>query len=102
MVKFKLPSDGGGLRACCLGSCRVHDPLYRLRDRGDLRICDAGFAATHSAAEALQALDLVTGDQTILAETLRTMGLDRHRDYPAEHLFWFHKSAPKGARPAPI
>jgi|GEM_PF-1653021 len=67
MIIFELPSNDGGLgpRAASLGSCRVRNPLYVLRDRGDLRICDGGLAATHTAAEALQTLRLVTGEARI-------------------------------------
>ena len=50
------------LRVACLGSCRVRRPLQALRDRGDLRMCDRGLGATHSAAEALQALRLIRGE----------------------------------------
>ena len=67
MVIFELPSNAEGptLRGASLGSCRVRNPLYVLRERGDLRICDAGMAATHTAAEALQTLRLVKGEISI-------------------------------------
>ena len=67
MVIFELPAtrDGGGLRAASLGSCRVRNPLYVLRDRGDLTICAGGLAATHTAAEARQTLALVRGELSI-------------------------------------
>lgn len=67
MVIFELPSNAEriGLRAASLGSCRVRNPLYVLRDRGDLRICDGALAATHTAAEALQTLRLISGETHI-------------------------------------
>ena len=80
MIIFELPAtrEGTGLRAASLGSCRVRNPLYVLRDRGDLRICVGGLAATHTAAEASQTLALVRGELSIsdflspyIFETLR-------------------------------
>jgi hypothetical protein len=67
MVIFELPAsgDGDGLRAASLGSCRIRNPLYALRDQGDLTICAGGLAATHTAAEARQTLALVRGELSI-------------------------------------
>lgn len=71
MVIFELPStrDRADLRAISLGSCRVRNPLTVLRDRGDLRIRAEGPSPTHTAAEALQSLTVVLGEQSI-PETL--------------------------------
>jgi len=67
MVIFELPArgDGGDLRAMSLGSCRVKNPLFVLRDRGDLRISAEGPMPTHTAAEALQSLAVVLGENYI-------------------------------------
>src|SRR5471030_816693 len=67
MVIFELPAtrDGGDLRATSLGSCRVRNPLFVLRDRGDLRIRVDGPTPTHTAAEALQSLAVVLGEKSI-------------------------------------
>jgi hypothetical protein len=67
MVIFELPAtrDGGDLRATSLGSCRVRNPLFVLRDRGDLRIRAEGPTPTHTAAEALQSLAVALGEQVI-------------------------------------
>lgn len=67
MIIFELPSDlaGRGLRASSLGSCRVRNPIFTLRDRGDLKLCAEGPAVTHSAAEALQTLAVAMGERQI-------------------------------------
>ncbi len=67
MVIFELPAtrDGANLRAVSLGSCRVRNPLFVLRDRGDLRIRAEGPTPTHTAAEALQSLAVALGEQSI-------------------------------------
>ncbi|MEO7027320.1 MAG: hypothetical protein ABI056_07175, partial [Caulobacteraceae bacterium] len=67
MVIFELPAGAGraGVRAATLGSCRVRNPIFALRERGDLMVCDAGLVATHSAPEALQSLRLILGESRI-------------------------------------
>ena len=67
MVIFELPAHRrvGDLRAWALGSCRVRNPLFVLRDRGDLRIRADGPTPTHTAAEALQSLAIVMGECAI-------------------------------------
>ncbi|MDQ2860502.1 MAG: hypothetical protein M3T55_07215 [Pseudomonadota bacterium] len=67
MVIFELPAAGdrGDLRAMSLGSCRVKNPLFVLRDRGDLRIRAEGPSPTHTVAEALQSLTVVLGERSI-------------------------------------
>lgn len=67
MVIFELPAHQrvGDLRAWALGSCRVRNPLFVLRDRGDLRIRAEGPTPTHTAAEALQSLAIVAGECVI-------------------------------------
>jgi hypothetical protein len=67
MVIFELPPnrDRADLRAVSMGSCRVRNPLAVLRDRGDLRIRAEGPSPTHTAAEALQSLAVVLGEQYI-------------------------------------
>ena len=67
MVIFELPAtrDGGNLRATSLGSSRVRNPLFVLRDRGDLRIRAEGPTPTHTAAEALQSLAVALGERSI-------------------------------------
>ncbi len=64
MIVIELPpgGDGVGPRVASLGSCRVRNPLFGLRERGELRLCDGGPCPTHSAAEALQILRLVRGE----------------------------------------
>jgi hypothetical protein len=87
MVIFELPSsaESASLRAVSLGSCRVRNPLYVLRDRGDLRICDGGLAATHTAAEALQALRLVRGEIQI-PDALAPFVFETEKTPPTERL----------------
>jgi len=67
MVIFELPATrhGSDLRAAALGSCRVRNPLFVLRDRGDLRIRAEGPTPTHTAAEALQSLAVALGERAI-------------------------------------
>lgn len=67
MVIFETPAGalGRGPRVATFGSCRVANPFFALRDLGDLRICDAALAATHSASEALQTLRFVLGQVSI-------------------------------------
>ncbi|MBA3810157.1 MAG: hypothetical protein H0X27_00630 [Caulobacteraceae bacterium] len=48
-----------------LGSCRVHIPLGRLAGLGELTHYTQGMALTHTAAEAMQTLDLVMGARRI-------------------------------------
>ncbi|MBA3812040.1 MAG: hypothetical protein H0X27_10455 [Caulobacteraceae bacterium] len=86
MIIFELPahSAGRGLRASSLGSCRVRNPIITLRDRGDLSLLAEGPAPTHTAAEALQTLEIVLGEREIpdalsplIFETEQTPSLDR-------------------------
>lgn len=67
MIIFDLPSVGEevGPRVSCLGSCRVHKPLQALAKEGELSIRAVGMNATHTAAEALQTLQLVAGEKDI-------------------------------------
>lgn len=67
MVVFELPAtrDGGAARAVSLGSCRVRNPLFVLRDRGVLRILAEGPTPTHTAEEAAQGLSVFMGGTTI-------------------------------------
>lgn len=64
---FEAPStpDSEGLRVATLGSCRVHIPLGMLAGRGELTLCEQGMPLTHTAAEALQILDLIMGAKRI-------------------------------------
>ncbi len=73
MIVFETPfrGIGGGLRVMSLGSCRVRNPLAALARRGDLRITAGGLQATHTAAEALQSLDIVNGLIRIPADLRR-------------------------------
>ena len=86
MVIFELPADsaGEGLRASVLGSCRVRNPIFTLRDRGDLKIFAEGPTPTHTVGEALQTLDIVLGERQIpdalspyIFETERTPAMHR-------------------------
>jgi hypothetical protein len=67
MIIFEVPSNGGqgGIRVASLGSCRVRAPISALADRGDLRICEKNLVRTHTAAEALQEIDLIMGEKSI-------------------------------------
>lgn len=67
MVIFELPATrhGGDIRSTALGSCRIRNPISVLRDQGELRIRAEGPTPTHTAAEALQSLAVVLGEQTI-------------------------------------
>ena len=67
MVVFELPAtqEGGALRAVSLGSCRVRNPMFVLRDRGALRILAEGPTPTHTAEEAAQSLAIFTGEKTV-------------------------------------
>jgi len=67
MVVFELPAtrEGSALRAVSLGSCRVRNPMFVLRDRGALRILAEGPTPTHTAEEAGQSLAFFMGEQTI-------------------------------------
>ncbi len=67
MIIFELPADPAGraLRASSLGTCRVRNPIFTLRDRGDLKLCAEGPLPTHTAAEALQTLDIVLGERHV-------------------------------------
>ena len=67
MIVFDVPPTPGvrGLRAASFGSCRVTDPLFVLRSQGDIRICAWGMAAHHTATEALQTLEVITGERVI-------------------------------------
>jgi hypothetical protein len=71
MVVFELPAtrEGGALRAVSLGSCRVRNPLFVLRERGALRILAEGPTPTHTAEEAAQSLSVFTG-QMVIPEAL--------------------------------
>jgi hypothetical protein len=67
MVILETPAsvEHLGRRVAALGSCRVRNPFYALRDLGEIRVCKAGMSATHTAAEALQCLEVVSGLRTI-------------------------------------
>jgi len=68
MIVFELPRPppGEGARMAALGSCRVHGPLAALAERGDLRYCAVRpIFFTHTAAEALQTVDLVAGGRPL-------------------------------------
>ena len=67
MIVFDLPRAPGAstIRAASFGSCRVTDPLFVLRSQGDLRIRAWGMAAHHTATEALQTIEVITGDRQI-------------------------------------
>ncbi|MGI9169886.1 MAG: hypothetical protein ACR2FH_06880 [Caulobacteraceae bacterium] len=67
MIVFELPAsrDGGDVRAVALGSCRIRNPISVLRDRGQLRIRAEGPTPTHTAAEALQSLDVAMGRRSL-------------------------------------
>jgi hypothetical protein len=67
MVVFDLPAtrEGGALRAVALGSCRVKNPMFVLRDQGDLRVVADGPTPTHTAEEAAQSLAFFMGERTI-------------------------------------
>ncbi|MGI9170189.1 MAG: hypothetical protein ACR2FH_08450, partial [Caulobacteraceae bacterium] len=87
MVVFELPAAGGvgGPRVASLGSCRVRAPLQTLRERGDLRICDIGLAATHTAADALQSLRMVMGEIR-LPDALAPYVFETDRSPPTDRL----------------
>jgi len=63
MIIVDLPPGEGApaLRVGVLGTCRVRDTLSALNGSGELRVCEQGLEATHTASEARQALDFVTG-----------------------------------------
>jgi hypothetical protein len=67
MVVFELPAtrQGGALRAVALGSCRVKNPMFALRDQGDLRVLAESPTPTHTADEAAQSLAFFMGERTI-------------------------------------
>ena len=67
MVVYELPAtrEAGALRALTLGSCRVRNPLFVLRDQGLLRIRGEGPTPTHTAEEAAQSLALFMGEMDI-------------------------------------
>ena len=67
MVVFELPAtrQGGALRVVALGSCRVKNPMFVLRDQGDLRVIAEGPTPTHTADEAAQSLAFFMGERTI-------------------------------------
>jgi len=67
MVIFELPAtrEGGALRAVALGSCRVKNPMFVLRDHGDLRVLAEGPTPTHTADEAAQSLAFFMGELSI-------------------------------------
>jgi hypothetical protein len=70
MVVFELPAtrEGGALRAVALGSCRVKNPMFVLRDHGDLRVVADGPTPTHTAEEAAQSVAFFTGERSIPEE----------------------------------
>jgi len=72
MVIFELPSEPrrGATLALALGSCRITVPIRMFAPRAELKVRAAGMQATHSSAEALQALAFAAGDVRI-AESLR-------------------------------
>jgi hypothetical protein len=53
------------LRAVALGSCRVKNPMFVLRDQGDLRVIAEGPTPTHTADEAAQSLAFFMGERVI-------------------------------------
>lgn len=67
MVVFELPASrqGGALRVVALGSCRVKNPMFVLRDQGDLRVVAEGPTSTHTADEAAQSLAFFKGERDI-------------------------------------
>src|ERR1022692_4078253 len=67
MIVYEVPPacDSGGLLASSLGSCRVHKPLQALAKQGELHIRAGGMNSTHTAAEALQTLQVVAGEKTV-------------------------------------
>lgn len=86
MIIFELPAEPAGraLRASSLGSCRVRNPIITLRDRGDLTLLAEGPAPTHTAAEALQTLEIVLGERDVpdslspyIFETEQTPAMNR-------------------------
>jgi len=81
MVVFELPAtrDGGAARAVSLGSCRVRNPLFVLRDRGLLRVLAEGPTPTHTAEEAAQALDVFMGETCLPDELNRFVFESDHR-----------------------
>ncbi len=70
MVVFELPATrhGGALRVVALGSCRVKNPMFVLRDQGDLRVVAEAPTPTHTADEAAQSLAFFTGERRIPEE----------------------------------
>ena len=73
MIIVDLPAPGprGGLRVGAIGSCRLVNPFIALTHRGDVRIPAEGLEATHTAAEALQAIEVVRGERVIPAHLNR-------------------------------
>ena len=67
MVVFELPAtrEGGALRVVALGSCRVKNPMFVLRDQGDLRVIAEGPTPTHTAEEAAQSLAFFMGERAL-------------------------------------
>jgi hypothetical protein len=67
MIIYDLPPvrDSGGPLASCLGSCRVHKPLQTLAKLGEVHIRAIGMNATHTAAEALQTLQIIAGEKVV-------------------------------------
>ena len=67
MVVFELPTTrgGGALRVVAMGSCRVKNPMFVLRDQGDLRVLADGPTPTHTAEEAAQSLAFFMGERVI-------------------------------------
>jgi hypothetical protein len=85
IFELRPGADGVALRVASLGSCRVHRPLQALRARGDLRMCDRGLGATHSAAESLQAIRLLRGE-THVPDALAPYVFDREKTPSTELL----------------
>lgn len=90
MVVCELPAtrEGPALRALVLGSCRVRNPMFTLRNQGLLRIQAELPTPTHTAEEAMQALTIVMGDTDTPAfldpyifESPSRPNFDRVRDY---------------------
>ncbi len=67
MYILELPRFDGahGPRVVALGSCRLRNPFSAMRDGGELRICEADTSATLTAADAVQALDVILGERQV-------------------------------------
>lgn len=72
MVIFELPAEPPrpAVLALALGSCRITVPIRMFAPLAELKVRAAGMQATHSSAEALQALALAAGEVSI-SESLR-------------------------------